>query len=431
MLPQEIIHSKIKGRLDEAQIQAFVDGLCEASWSDAQVAALAMAIQLNGMEAAETALLTQAMAASGAQLNWSSLPGPVVDKHSTGGIGDKVSLILAPVLAACGCYVPMLSGRGLGHTGGTLDKLDAIPGYRSAVPIEELRRTVSLAGCAIVGQTGELAPADRRLYAIRDVTATVESVPLITASILSKKLAAGPGCLLMDVKTGSGAFMATPVEAHILARSLVDVATAAGLPTRSLITDMSMCLGRAAGNAVEVHEAIEVLTGRIAGGRLYKLTVALAAELLEMAGISNGPSRAASALANGQAAERFAKMAASLGGPPDLVDRPRAHLVAAPVIMPVVARASGFVKSIDARALGIAIITLGGGRRHADQSIDHAVGLTDVLEVGEAVEGSDTVALVHARDEATASAAVRVVRSAFRLGEARPESVPLVIDRIR
>ncbi|WP_159713804.1 thymidine phosphorylase, partial [Geminicoccus flavidas] len=245
MLPQEIIRTKRDGGvLDPAAIRLFVAGLSDGSWTEGQVAALAMAIVLRGMDPVETALLTEAMAGSGEQLSWDDLPGPVVDKHSTGGIGDKVSLILAPLLAACGCYVPMLSGRGLGHTGGTLDKLDSIPGYCTAASIELVRTTVRSAGCAIVGQTGELAPADRRLYAIRDVTATVESIPLITASILSKKLAAGPGYLVMDVKHGSGAFLPGLDEAQALARSIVDVARHAGLPCRALLTDMGMCLGR-------------------------------------------------------------------------------------------------------------------------------------------------------------------------------------------
>ena len=430
MLPQEIIRAKCQRRLTDAEIAAFTGGLCDEGWSDAQVAALAMAIRLLGMDAPETASLTRAMAASGLRLDWSDLPGPVVDKHSTGGIGDKVSLILAPALAACGCFVPMLSGRGLGHTGGTLDKLDAIPGVRSMVAPDILRQTVRAAGCAIVGATDDLAPADRRLYAIRDMTATVESVPLITASILAKKLAAGPGHLVMDVKYGSGAFMADPAGARTLARSLVDVATAAGLPTRALLSDMNMCLGKCAGNALEVHEAIAVLTGKLATGRLYELTLALGSELLDMVAIAEGRDRLVDALASGRAAERFARMIALLGGPADLLERPDAHLAAAPLVRPVLADAPGFIASIDARALGMAVITLGGGRRTAGQVIDHAVGLGDVREVGAAVAPDSPLAVIHARDETALAKAAAAVRGAFWITAARPEPGPLILERL-
>ena len=430
MLPQEIIRTKREGgALDPAAIRMFVAGLSDGSWTEGQVAALAMAILLRGMDPAETALLTQAMAGSGEQLSWEGLPGPVADKHSTGGIGDKVSLVLAPLLAACGCYVPMLSGRGLGHTGGTLDKLDAIPGYRTAAPIGLVRATVRSAGCAIVGQTGELAPADRRLYAIRDVTATVESIPLITASILSKKLAAGPGCLVMDVKHGSGAFLPGLDEAQALARSIVEVARPAGLPCRALLTDMGMCLGRTAGNALEVREAIEVLAGRVTAGRLVELVLALAGEALDLAGIADGAARARQALASGAAAECFARMVQGLGGPADLLERPGTHLPAAPVIRPLLAE-PGFVTRIDARVLGLAIIGLGGGRTRPDQAIDHAVGLSDVLEVGEATGPDRPLLMVHARDEAAAAAAMIRLVPAFEIGPKPAAPPPLVAGRI-
>lgn len=431
MLAQEVIRLKRDGgRLPDAAIAAFVRGLCDESWSEGQVAALAMAILLRGMEPAETAALTRAMADSGERLHWDDLPGPVVDKHSTGGIGDKVSLVLAPVLAACGCYVPMLSGRGLGHTGGTLDKLDAIPGYRTAMPLDRLRQAVRDAGCAIVGQTGELAPADRRLYAIRDVTGTVESIPLITASILSKKLAAGPAHLVMDVKHGSGAFLPGIDDARALAGSIVAVARAAGLSCRALLTDMSMCLGGTAGNALEVGEAIDLLRGRIDGGRLLDVTLALAAELLDMAGIPDGRRRAGEALASGRAAERFGRMVALLGGPADLLERPDAHLPRAPVVRPLAATAGGFVTAIDARALGLAIIRLGGGRRRAEDAVDPAVGLADVLEVGAPVQPGSPLALVHARDKSSADAVAAELRNAFQIGPNRPTPAPAITGRI-
>lgn len=431
LLPQEIIRAKRDGHaLAEPEIRAFVAGLSGGGWSEGQAAALAMAILLKGMTATETATLTRAMAESGTRLAWDDLPGPVVDKHSTGGIGDKVSLILAPILAACGCFVPMLSGRGLGHTGGTLDKLDSIPGYRSDVSIEVLRQAVRTTGLAIVGATHDLAPADRRLYAIRDVTATVESIPLITASILAKKLAAGPHHLVMDVKTGSGAFLPDPAEARALARSLVDVANAAGLPTRALVTDMAMCLGRTAGNAVEVVECLDVLRGRITAGRLVELTLALAAELLDMAGIPDGAARAAAALADGSAAERFARMVRALGGPHDLLDRPERHLPKAPLVRPVRPDRPGMVAAIDARRLGLAILTLGGGRSRPDATIDHTVGLSEVAEPGEPVAADRPLCLVHAHDEATFDEATAVIRQAFTLAASASPPGPVVLDRI-
>ena len=339
MLPQEIIRKKRDGGVLAAEeIAFFVDGMSAGRISEGQAAAFAMAVYFHGMTRAETAALTLAMAASGTRLRWDDL-GPVVDKHSTGGIGDKVSLILAPILAACGAYVPMISGRGLGHTGGTLDKLDSIPGYDTAPDLERLRGAVRRVGCAIIGQTAELAPADRRLYAIRDVTATVESVPLIVASILSKKLAAGLDALVMDVKVGSGAFLPSLDAARDLARNLVEVANEAGLPCRALLTDMDQCLGHSAGNALEVHEAIGLLTGARKDPRLHEVTLALSAELLLMGGLAadaaDARQRAERALDSGAAAERFARMVAALGGPHDLVERPARHLAAAAVQRPV------------------------------------------------------------------------------------------------
>ena len=329
--PQEIIRKKRDGgTLGEDEIAFFVRGLTDGAISEGQVAAFAMAVFFRGMSMDERTALTRAMTASGTVLEWPDAPGPVLDKHSTGGIGDKVSLMLAPILAACGAVVPMISGRGLGHTGGTLDKLDSIAGYATAPDLATLRRAVAEAGCAIVGQTAELAPADRRLYAIRDVTATVESVPLITASILSKKLAAGLDRLVMDVKFGSGAFVVRIEEASELAESIVAVAGAAGLPCAALLTDMNQVLGRSAGNAVEVREAIEYLTGAARERRLHEVTAALAAELLVMSGLAPDDSVARAmietALDTGAAAERFARMAAALGGPSDLMERPDRHL---------------------------------------------------------------------------------------------------------
>jgi thymidine phosphorylase len=435
MLPQEIIRRKRDGQaLSAEEIGFFVEGLTSGRITEGQVAALAMAIVLNGMGDAETVALTRAMTASGARMVWDDLPGPVVDKHSTGGIGDKVSLVLAPVMAALGAYVPMISGRGLGHTGGTLDKLDAVPGYDTAPSLDRLRRAVREAGCAIVGQTPELAPADRRLYAIRDVTATVESRPLIVASILSKKLAAGLDALVMDVKVGSGAFLPSLEAARELATGLVTVAGGAGLPCRALLTDMSQCLGRTAGNALEVHEALDLLAGRAEEPRLREVTMALCAELALMAGLAATPEearqRVEQALASGAAAERFERMMGALGGPSDILERPDRHLAAAPVRHPVHLPEAGHIRMIDARALGLAVIGLGGGRRSHAERIDHAVGLTEVKGVGERADRGEPFAIVHARTEEAARNAARIIAEAVTVGDPEPHLSPLIHDQI-
>jgi thymidine phosphorylase len=424
-LPQEIIRDKRDGRaLDAGDIADFIAGLADERIGEGQAAAFAMAVYFRGMAPAELVALTRAMTRSGAILRW-DLPGPVLDKHSTGGVGDKVSLLLAPIVAACGGYVPMISGRGLGHTGGTLDKLDAIPGYRTQPDLAAFQRVVREAGCAIIGQTAELAPADRRLYAIRDVTATVESVPLITASILSKKLAAGLGGLVMDVKTGSGAFLPTLDEARALARSIVEVAVGAGLPTVALLTDMNEVLGRTAGNALEVAEAVDLLAGRGGDARLRAVTLALARAMLALGGLD--PDRAEAALASGAAAERFARMVAALGGPADILER---RLAAAPVVRAAAPARAGVVARIDVREVGLAVVELGGGRRRADQAIDHRVGLADIAGLGEAVGAGRPLALVHARDEAAATRAAARLAAAFTIADAPPTRAGLVLERL-
>ena len=433
-LPQEIIRAKRDGHeLSPDEIAFFVRGLTDGSIAEGQVAALAMAVFFKGMAQGETVALTLAMRDSGRVLDWPDLPGPVVDKHSTGGIGDKVSLVLAPILAACGAYVPMLSGRGLGHTGGTLDKLESIPGYTIQPELDHLRRVVREAGCAIIGQTDDLAPADRRLYAIRDVTATVESIPLITASILSKKLAGGLQALVMDVKTGSGAFMPSHERAEALARSIVGVAHGAGLPTTALLTEMGQCLGHTAGNAVEVREAIAMLKGEAAHPQLAEVVLALCGEALALARLAPDPAagrrQAEAVLASGAAAERFARMVAGLGGPADLLERHEAHIAAAPLVRPVHAPRAGRVEAVDARALGLAVVELGGGRRHAAQTVDHAVGLTEVLGVGDETGPDRPLALIHARDETSLAAARGRIVAAYHIGdEAAPPAT--IVARI-
>ncbi|WP_292222275.1 thymidine phosphorylase, partial [Mesorhizobium sp.] len=384
MLPQEIIRRKRDGhRLSSDEIAAFIAGLTAGAISEGQIGAFAMAVFLNGMSREEAVALTIAMRDSGNVLDWSDLPGPVTDKHSTGGVGDNVSLMLAPIVAACGAYVPMISGRGLGHTGGTLDKMDAIPGYASQPDLPLFRKTVLETGCAIIGQTADLAPADRRLYAIRDVTGTVESIPLITASILSKKLAAGLGSLVLDVKLGNGAFMEKSRDAVALANSLVEVANGAGLNASALVTGMNEPLASAAGNAVEVKNAVDFLTGRFRDKRLEDVTLALAADMLQSAGLvssqQDGLRRATEALAGGRAASVFGRMVAVLGGPADFVENPEKYLPTAPVELAVRAEQAGFVTGIATRDIGLAVVTLGGGRSRPDDKIDHAVGLTRLL----------------------------------------------------
>lgn len=433
-LPAEIIREKRDGRaLAAADIADFVRGVGEGAIPDAQIAALCMAVFLRGMERDETVALTLAMRDSGDVLDWRFLERPVADKHSTGGVGDNVSLMLAPILAACGAAVPMISGRGLGHTGGTLDKLEAIPGYTVTPEPERFRRVVRETGCAIVGQTARLAPADGRIYAVRDTTATVESTPLIVASILSKKLAAGLGSLVLDVKTGSGAFMARQEDARALARALVDVARGAGLPCSALLTDMSQPLASEAGNALEIANAVRFLEGESAGTRLHRVTLALCAEALVQAGLAvtagEGEAMAVRALDSGAALERFGAMVAGLGGPADFVERIDAYLPRAPVVRPVLAPKVGLLTAADTRALGLAVVRLGGGRTVPGAAIDPAVGLSDMLPLGTRVEAGDPIGFVHARSEAAAEAAVREVLAAFTLGEAAPEPRD-VIDRI-
>jgi thymidine phosphorylase len=434
VLPQEVIRRKRDGETLTAEEIAFmVEGLTAGTVGEGQVTAFAMAVFFNGMSRDEAVALTLAMRDSGTVLDWSALPGPVLDKHSTGGVGDNVSLMLAPALAACGAYVPMISGRGLGHTGGTLDKLDSIPGYRTQPGLDLLKQVVTQAGCAIIGQTVDLAPADRRLYAIRDVTATVESVPLITASILSKKLAAGLAALVLDVKTGSGAFMRKLEDSRALATRLVGVANGAGLKASGLITDMNEPLASAAGNAVEVMNAVEFLKGG-PDPRLHEVTVALGGELLALGGLADdaadGRAKIEAAFASGRAAEVFARMVAALGGPTDFLDNPAKHLKAAPLTRPAASERAGVVAAIDTRAVGIAVVELGGGRMRAEDAIDHSVGFTRLAGLGSAVGPDAPLALVHARDEAAAARAEASLRAAYTVGDTVPMPTPVVYERI-
>jgi thymidine phosphorylase len=436
-IPQEIIREKRDGgTLSPEAVEAFVSGIADGTVTEAQVAAFAMAVFFRGMTMDERVALTRAMTRSGDTLSWADpdLGGPVLDKHSTGGVGDLVSLMLAPMVAACGGFVPMISGRGLGHTGGTLDKLESIPGYNARPSLDLFRDTVRRVGCAIIGQTDNLAPADRTIYGVRDVTATVESIPLITASILSKKLAAGLDGLVMDVKTGSGAFMPDFVRSRELAESIAAVATGAGLPTVALVTAMDQPLANVAGNALEVRWAVDYLAGAHRESRLHGVVMALASELLVLGGLAPDLDHALGklerVLGSGRAAEIFERMVAALGGPDDLLEHPDKHLPFAPAVRPVLAEAAGTVTAIDTRAVGMAVVALGGGRTRASDPVDPAVGLSSLVTLGETVEVGQPLAMVHSRDGAGFETAARMVREAVTLGEGGAVIGALVQARI-
>lgn len=426
------------GGLDAEAARWFAQGLADGTVDDAQAGAFAMAVLLRGIGEAGRVALTQAMRDSGRVMTW-DLPGPVIDKHSTGGIGDSTSLILAPALAACGCYVPMISGRGLGHTGGTTDKMESIPGYRTDVDTDTLRRVVAEVGCAIIGQTDDIAPADRRLYAIRDISGTVESIDLITASILSKKLAAGLNGLVLDVKCGSGAFMADLDSARALAQSLVDTAKGAGCPTAALITDMNSPLGFTAGNSCEVSECIAVMTGgEVCSEALRAVTVALGAEALALAGLAaspeDGAARIERAIASGAAAEKFQQMVAALGGPHDLIDRPDAYLTpgAGDDWREIPAFSGPWVKAVDTRALGEIVVRLGGGRLRSGDRIDHSVGLYGLARVGEKLDDYLYQGAVFGTDDpAAVEAALDAIEAAYTMSQTPIDPNPLILDRIR
>ena len=433
MLVTDLIRAKRDGgELSAEQIDFLVAGLADSSIPAEQVSALAMAIFFNSMSFEEAGRLTLAMANSGTVLDWSDsdLDGPVVDKHSTGGVGDKVSFLLAPIVAACGAYVPMISGRGLGHTGGTTDKVEAIPGYQSTPDFATFRRVVREVGCAVIGQTSDLAPADRRFYAIRDITGTVESIPLITASILSKKIAAGLGSLVMDVKVGSGAFMETEAKARALAGSIIQTAAKAGLPTRALLTDMNEVLGYSAGNALEIAECVRYLRNELREPRLDQVTLALSAEMLVLSGIETERSaaleRCESVIADGRAANTFAKMVAGMGGPGDFVERYDRYLPSAPVVRAV--HIDGYLQTVNTRAVGNAVIELGGGRREVGQALDLAVGFDDFAAIGERLDAERPLAVVHAADESAAEHAEAELRAAVTTSDEPPGSRGVVLD---
>jgi pyrimidine-nucleoside phosphorylase len=417
------------GELTAEQIDSFVAGATTgAGWADYQLSALLMAVVLRGMSPAETARLTAAMTNSGRRYDLSDLPGPKVDKHSTGGVGDKTSLILGPLAAACGVVVPMMSGRGLGHTGGTLDKLESIPGFLVNLDEAGFRAALKQVGLGMIGQTADVAPADKKLYALRDVTGTVESVPLITASILSKKLAEGITGLVMDVKAGRGAFMKTWEEARVLAQSLVRVGTANGLRVRAVLTPMDAPLGRMVGNALEVIESVETLKGN--GPRdLTELSLLLAARMVELAGIPDPEAKVRAALASGAGLEVFRRCVEQQGGDPRAIDD-HARLPTAPRTMLVRAPRPGFVADVNAEKVGVASMTLGAGRRRAEDAVDHAVGVVLRAAVGEQVREGEPVFEVHYRDDATLVAALPRLNESLTVADAAPPAVPTVLEEI-
>ncbi len=435
MLPQEIIRKKRSHQpLSKEEIDFFIKGVTSGEIMDAQTAALTMAVFLNGLDTDETVALTLAMRDSGDVLQWKNINGPIVDKHSSGGVGDKVSLMLAPMIAACGGYVPMISGRGLGHTGGTLDKFDSIPGYQTMPDNDLFRRTVKEVGCAIIGQTGNLAPADKKIYAIRDVCGTVESVELITASILSKKLAAGLDCLVMDLKCGNGAFMDNLEDARRLARSIVSVADGAGTKTGAVLTDMNQVLGRTVGNAVEVYEAVEYLKGRNVDPRLHQVTMELCGELLVSAGLASSPEDARNklerALSSGKALEIFARMVSALGGPADFAEKPEIYLPKAKIIRPLFADRPGYVCAMETRNIGLSLIGLKGGRTRSDQTLDYAAGYTDFCQIGDYADADHPLCFIHAQTDDDYAKTAAELKSYIKISESRPKIVSPIIEKI-
>jgi len=433
-LPQEIIKNKRDGKvLSQAEIDFFIRGITNNTVCDAQIAAFAMATYFQGMNSQERINFTQSMVRSGDVMDWSdmNLNGPILDKHSTGGVGDKISLMLAPIIAACGGYVPMISGRGLGHTGGTLDKFEAIPGYDATPNNALFRKTVKNVGCAIIGQTANLAPADKRFYATRDITATVDCIPLITASILSKKLAEGLDGLVMDIKTGSGAFAADLKMAQDLANAIVEAST---VNTTAIITDMSQVIGNAAGNALEVRETIDYLTGEVQEPILHELVTTICAEMLLqgklVVNFEEGLAKVKESLSSGKAAEVFAKMVSTLGGPIDLIENPSKYLAKANVIQPIYPKQAGFITQMDSRMIGMAVVELGGGRKLSTDKIDFSVGFSDFCHIGDKVEVDKPMAYVHANTQEQAANAANNILENIEVSVDKLASPIVIIEKV-
>lgn len=435
LLIEDLIRKKRDGlALGDAEIEAFVKAVSTEAVSNAQIAAFCMSVWFQGLDLSEQMALTLAMRDSGEVLQWNHADGPVLDKHSTGGVGDLVSLVLGPIVAACGGRVPMISGRGLGHTGGTIDKLESIPGFDAFLAVEQFQRLVGDNGVAIIGQTQSLAPADRRFYAVRDVTATVASIPLIVASILSKKLAEGLDGLVMDVKLGSGAFMREASKAQQLAQEISRVSCEAGLPCTAVITDMNLPLAGSAGNALEVREAIDFLCGKGRHERLNEVVLALGADMLVLGGLAEsleqGRDVISRVLDSGQAAERFARMVAGQGGPVDLLEHPDRHLPAAAVQRPVFPESPGFVTHMDTLGLGMMVVQLGGGRHHVNETIDPTVGLSELSTAGQWLERDTPIATIHAASETDWLQARNRLSAAVQIDDHKAEIPSVIYQRI-
>ena len=433
-LPQEIIKNKRDGKvLSQAEIDFFIQGITNNTVSEGQIAAFAMAVYFKGMNSQERVDFTMSMVNSGDVMDWSDmdLNGPILDKHSTGGVGDKISLMLAPIIAACGGFVPMISGRGLGHTGGTLDKFDAIPGYNATPDNELFRKTVKDIGCAIIGQTANLAPADKRFYATRDITATVDCIPLITASILSKKLAEGLDGLVMDIKTGSGAFMSNHSDAQDLARAIVDVSN---VNTTAIITDMSQVIGYTAGNALEMNETLDYLTQSKKEPVLHELVTTICAEMLIQGGLAEdliqGLKMVDDVLDSGKAAEKFAQMVSALGGPNDLIENSSKYLAKANIIQPIYPQQSGFIHSMDTRLIGMGVVELGGGRLMSTDKIDYSVGFSDFCHIGDKVDTDKPIAFIHAKTQQQADEISKQMLNHIHISSNRVSSPKVILERI-
>ena len=432
MLPQEIIRKKRDGHsLSGEEIQYYIEGIAEGLVNESHIAAFSMAVIFNGMTVDETFYLTDQMMKSGDTLNWDNLDGPVIDKHSTGGVGDKISLLLAPIVAACGIYNPMISGRGLGHTGGTLDKLESIPGYNTTPDNDHFRQVVKKVGCAIIGQTDNLAPADKIIYGVRDVTATVESIPLITASILSKKIAAGLDGLVMDIKMGNGAFADQKDFALELGKNIIHVGKEFGMKTTALITDMNQPLGTNVGNSLEVQEVIDYLTGSERDKRLHEVVLSLSAKMVIIAGLSGSKKEAIKkitrVLDSGKAAEKFEEMVMTLGGSGNILE---GKFKQSDIIKPIPATQTGFISNIQTRDVGLAVVSLGGGRKKASDTIDHSVGLTEISGLGNYIEVGQPLAMVHAKNETQANHAIELIQQAYSINDSKVDPLPIVIQQL-
>lgn len=437
MRPQDVIAKKRDGKaLTDNEIASFVDGLTTGTWADYQITAVVMAMILRGLNRREQNSITRGMLFSGSVMDFSDIEAPKADKHSTGGVGDKTSLIIAPILAACGVAVPMISGRGLGHTGGTLDKLESIPDYNVRLPFKQIKSVMRACGLALVGQTKEIAPADRRLYALRDATATVPYIPLIVASIMSKKLAEGLDALVLDVKTGSGAFIQKQTESIKLAKALCETGRSFKVNTQALVTDMSQPLGQYSGNALEVYECLKILRGEATAAMqpTLELSVELSANLLVQCGIEKDIQRSKVKIQNvldsGEALERFRHNIELQGGDANVCDKPNKLMTKGIKKVDVEASLSGYLAAVDTLAVGNAICELGGGRVKAEDSVDHAVGWESTIKIGDKLKRGDVIGTIYARSNAGASAISEMMQNAYKIAADPPKATKLIKAKV-